>query len=528
MYGIPITPLGHLAHVLFPLPVVAVLLWFVGRRTDPNAPWRTRIDLGLALVCGASVMLVNAFWMSRYYVQQYPLTASDFGQYCECIGVLREGHLTGFVKQRAVVAGLLPSVFARGLGIVDGLLAGALASHVVLGAGIFLWARAAHSRMAGVVATLLTGSLAPLVHLTRTVTFYPETVAGCVLSAATALLALRYKSLPAVIIAAICASTVLLMDVRGLLWGLPAVGLTSTAALLCRGWWRPLVGLGALAGCLMGSYEIGGRVTWEQSPSLEQQTVYYVDEALRRFSPDDPNSGLTTGVDNAGSRFVWGRSNLEEIPKTLRFLWTLRSDLPEGIEDQPETAYGRRVHVLPWIAPGFAGLLLAVWAARRRKWVWMGLLGSLVPFIVALQGSANLVAHPRYMANGITMVPVLLGLGFAALFLGPLSKTDHPEHRPTFAKSDWIAMALVVFMVLGAIPSWLSPVSTWRAPVSSDIEPANTLWYAASGSNLPPDVSPRCIEFLRQDLDNGKTAGSTLLNWTVSRPPSHAPTLEGG
>ena len=65
MYGLPITPLGHLAHVLFPLPVLAVLLWFFGRRTDPSAPWSTRIDLGLALLCGTSVMLLNAFWIDR-------------------------------------------------------------------------------------------------------------------------------------------------------------------------------------------------------------------------------------------------------------------------------------------------------------------------------------------------------------------------------------------------------------------------------------------------------------------------------
>jgi len=182
---------------------------------------------------------------------------------------------------------------------------------------------------------------------------------------------------------------------------------------------------------------------------------------------------------------------------------------------------------MPWVAPAFAGLLIAIWGAHRRKWIWMGFLGSLVPFVVALQGSANLVAHPRYMANGITMVPVLLGVGFAVLYLGPLSETDRETEQPVLGMHDLGAVGVVLLFVLGFIPSWLSPVATWRAPVSSDIEPANSIWYATNTTNLPPDVSPRCVEFLRRDLDDGKTGGSKMLGWTVSGPPTHAPTLEG-
>jgi len=527
MFGIPITPLGHLAHVLFPLPALAVLLWFFGRRSDPNAPWNTRIDVGLSLVCGLAVMGLNAFWMSRYFVQQYPLTASDFGQYCECVGVLREGFLTGFVKQRSVVAGLLPSFFARSFGVVDGLFLGALFSHVVLGAGIFLWARAAHSRLAGVAATILVGSLAPLVHLTRTVTFYPEMVAGCVMSAAGAMLALRYRRLPFIVCSSLTASLVLLLDVRGLLWALPAIGLTVVAIVLCRGWLQKGAGLVCLLGCLLASFTIGGHVNWDQSPSLEQQTVYYVDEALRRYSPDDPNAGLTTGMDFAGSRFVWGRTPPQDIPKTLGFLLTLKRSLPEGIENQEETRYGRLVHVVPWVAPAAFGLLLAVWGARRRLWVWLGFVGTLFPFAVALQGTADLVAHPRYMANGITMVPVLLGVGFAALYLGPLAREDRARDSVVFGRRDFAALIGVLSCVLGLVPSWLSPVATWRAPVSADIEPANSLWHAGSGTKLPPDVSPRCVEYLKIDLENGLLAGSKLLGWTATGAPSHAPTLEG-
>ena len=131
------------------------------------------------------------------------------------------------------------------------------------------------------------------------------------------------------------------------------------------------------------------------------------------------------------------------------------------------------------------------------------------------------------MANGITMLPVLLGIGFAAVFLGPLQSSDHTGRHRLFSKSDWAAIASVIFIVLGAIPSWLSPVATWRAQVSSDIEPANSLWYSDNTTNLPLDVSPRCVYFLRRDLRDGMIAGSSLLGWKVADAPTHAPTLEG-
>ena len=125
------------------------------------------------------------------------------------------------------------------------------------------------------------------------------------------------------------------------------------------------------------------------------------------------------------------------------------------------------------------------------------------------------------------MVPVLLGVGFASLFLGPLARKDQVSEDPLFRRSDFGAMVLVLAVVLGMVPSWLSPVATWRAPVSSDIEPANSLWYAKSETNLPPDVSPRCMEFLREDLASGAKSGSALLGWEVAAAPNHAPTLEG-
>jgi hypothetical protein len=527
MYGIPITPIGHAAHAVFPLLLIAALFRVFGRGGDPNAPWNTKIDAGLAVLSGVVGTAMSTGWMARYFVTRRPITASDFGQYCESLGAFRADQIDAWSMQRSLVAGFVPGLLADAFGIVDALLVGATMSHCLMLVGIFLWARAAHSRLAGLVAVAMACSAAPLVHLSRTVTFYPETVAGCVLSAAGAVMAMRYRKLPAFVFAALAIGLTLLLDVRGLLWALPALGITVVAVLLAPGLHRKVLGLLVVGGCLYGSHSIGAKTTWEQSPSLEQQTVYYVDEAIRRYLPNDPEAGLEKEKDFAGSRFVWGRSGATTVHKTLGFLLELRSAVPDGIENQQETAYSRRVHLMPWVVPGAVGLLLAVVGAWRRKWLVAAVLGSMVPFAVALQGTAQMVGHSRYLANGITMVPVLMGVGFAALYWGSLSDSDEDALRPALTRSDGLAVGLVLVMVLGMIPSWVSPVANWRAPVSADIEPANTIWHAAHSDPLPLDVARGCADALKEDYANGLPVGSALMEWTVEESPTHDPTLEG-
>jgi hypothetical protein len=99
--------------------------------------------------------------------------------------------------------------------------------------------------------------------------------------------------------------------------------------------------------------------------------------------------------------------------------------------------------------------------------------------------------------------------------------------RPALTRSDGLAVGLVLVMVLGMIPSWVSPVANWRAPVSADIEPANTIWHAAHSDPLPLDVARGCADALKEDYANGLPVGSALMEWTVEESPTHDPTLEG-
>ncbi|MGB0638925.1 MAG: hypothetical protein ACPGTU_06320 [Myxococcota bacterium] len=521
MVGIPITPLGHLAHALFPLPLIALLLWFAGRRSDPSDAWRTRIDVPLALVSAFSASMISTLWMPKYFMVAHSLTASDFSQYCENLGLFRDDQLGGWIKQRSLVAGWLPGSLASTWGIIDGLFLAAVISHILMGIGLYLWARAIHSRLAGVCAALLACSVAPLVHLTRTVTFYPETVAGYVLSAAGVTLALRYRNLTAILCSTLATGFVLILDVRGLIYALPALSLTLVVVMCQSSWIRRGVGVAIVTVGLFASYHLGRITAWESTPSLEQQTVFYVDEALRRFSPDDPSAGLKITEDSYNSRFIWGETNPLNIPKTLNYLWGVRDSLPDGLKDHPETSYSRRVHVTPWWVPAAFGLCLAVFGARRRKLLAIGLVGSFVPFAFALRSASTMVSHSRYFATGITMVPVLLGVGLAVLYLGPLAERDRKRSHDWYSRGDLLAVGGLLVVVLGLIPTWISPAATWRSPISADVEPAHSLWHSAHSESIPTDVSPACAESLQEDFANGMAVGSSLLSWTVKEAPFH-------
>jgi len=518
MHSIPISPLGHLLHAIWPLVVVGLLLRFAPGRGHASSPWCTRKDLGLAAGCGVLFGALSAFWMARYFIVNAPVTASDFSQYCESIGAFRDNDMVGWNMQRSVVAGWLPAVLSGPLGLIDGLLVAGLISCTALGSGIYLWARALHGRLAGMCAAIIACAAAPLVQLTRTASFYPEAVAAYVLSGTGAVLALRYRSLPALAAAGVGVGLVLLVDVRGLIWALPALGLGLLAALGMARWWRKGLGLLVLLGPVALSHPLGSVAYFEKTPSLEQQAVFYVDEAVRRIGAD---TGTPIGERAYPSRFIWGWSPMSDLPKTVDYMLALNRSVHDEVGEHRETVHTRRMHVLPWLPPALLGLALAAWGARRRPWVLLALFGASVPFAVALRSATTLVSHPRYVANGMAIVPILLGIGVAVLAQGPLAAKDGPSSDTGRPWGLVGGVAVLVAMVLGIVPNWLSPTASWRAPIGADTEPKHSIEVAQAEAPAALDVSELCVSALRADHEAGLVPGSRLYGWLV--PPAELP-----
>jgi len=125
------------------------------------------------------------------------------------------------------------------------------------------------------------------------------------------------------------------------------------------------------------------------------------------------------------------------------------------------------------------------------------------------------------VANGMAIIPIVMGVGLAVLGQGGLGKVDVEEEsspRPWGVVGAVLALGL---LVLGIVPNWLSPTATWRAPIGVDSEPRHSIEVAQAEAPAALDVSELCVSTLRADYDAGILPGSRLYGWQV--PPAEAP-----
>ena len=506
----PSSPLHWLPLLAVPLLAVPLLLRALLRAPASEEPWSTRVDVPLALAAGLASALLAGLWLTRFSFRDYPLTASDFEQYCQGVDLLRRGESAGWPAQRSVFAGVLAGWLAGPLGVMDALVVNAFASMALAGATSYLWARSVGGRLAGVCAALGLGAVAPVAALTRTVTFYPTTVAGLLLASAGATAAMRWRTAPALAVAGTGAGVALLVDARGLVWALPAVGIALVAAILgpsstSRGRALPLRLL-ALATPLALSWAAGPWAYPEGAVTLENQVAIWAQDALRL-------SGTEGRVPRTPAGFIWGRSDPRDIPGTLLWLAALPGRLPAVLASNADVERLRHTTVGPWMAPlAVSAMLVVAVHARRRPLAVLALAGTALPFLIALRGATEVLGHPRHVATALAFVPVLFGLAYEGLVTrrGASSSPAAPPAATAARASSpsprgdglrvLVGTGAFVLLLLGVIPSWLSPVAGWRVRRGAESEPAAML-EALGGAGM---ADPRCIAALRRDLADGK------------------------
>ncbi len=419
--------------------------------------------------------------LSRFH-HGWPVVARDFAQVCLATAAIRDG-LPPVYPQRSPIAGALPGLLARHLGIIDGLVVGALIATAATVAGIYLWARAAHSRAAGLAAAGLAGAVAPLALLTRSVDFYPQITATWTGCAALAMAAVRWPGPWTALAAGAGIGAALSVDPRGLLWALAAIVVVVPVAAR-RG--RTLL---ALVLPVALSYGIAHHTLPRNTPRLETQLAWFVEDVTGQRPPLPPDN----------ERFLWGWSSPAHIPATLRTLAGLPSTR------SPSAAPLRRQQLDPWLPPALAGLLLAGWALRRRPWRLAALVGTGAPSAVALWGAAGSQVMIRHLAYSMPVLPVVMGVGLASLV------SRKGPGRPAGA----VAVGLgVLLAVAGVIPGALSPGASWRTPFSEtpDIDPLLSAHPAATDAyraTLRLD-DPRCRAALQADQAAGHPWGSRI------------------
>jgi hypothetical protein len=89
------------------------------------------------------------------------------------------------------------------------------------------------------------------------------------------------------------------------------------------------------------------------------------------------------------------------------------------------------------------------------------LAGVGLPFAVALDGAISArFAGLRFLGNGMPLLAVLGGIGFAAVLMGGVPKRARPG--PGLRVRAALGIGFLALVVVGTINSELSPLAPWR------------------------------------------------------------------
>lgn len=495
-------PLASATDPLWPALLLPLLWgWLAPRTQEPGAaPWRWGADLALALLCGLAVAGLSGGWLARFAIADGPFLTSDFHDYCATLHPQAEGDIAALTRSRPMLAAALPVALVKELGVMDALAWGALGGTAAIGAGLYLWGRAVHGRLAGATAALAVGVIPELLSFSRTLSFYPEITGGLALATGAAAVALRFPGMGTLLLGALGVALAFLIDLRGLVWGLSCGGLVLLACFRGPRWSWPLK-VAVLAGVIVGAWRLGPAVYQPQLDPLEAHTNL-------RKRLEDSRVAVPEDFPEPDTTYLWGRSDPAQIPQTLLQLREQAAAVPAELRDARGGFVHRTRRVEPWkrVATGAALVaLLGMLRGRERLVRTVLLVGLSLPWLASLQGAVAVQrSFPRFLGSGAPVLALVLGVAFAVLVHGPALRFRAPPPRSWRTAVQPVgAVLLALLLVLGVVPSWFSPVASWKAPLTAE---NGHLWRAVdwmAGEKVPRGTEVGCVRGLSADAAAG-------------------------
>jgi hypothetical protein len=483
------------------LLVIALVLGFVtGKPTRP--PSFTRL-VSLCLLAGILFSWLSTYWLSLFYLQGSSVIYSDLIEYCTGVTAPRALE-AGVSAKRSVFPMLLPRAFYDQYGFFDALALGALCSNMAIGMLLFLWGTLLGGVQLGMCTILLALVPAPMTFIGRMLTTYPEMSLCFIFGAVSAFWGITSKRPSAMFVGGIGVGITLLADTRGIVWAFPfAFGLAISA--LCRGSWsNRFIRIICLTLPIIYSHNIASSVYVFDAIGIEQQVD--MRPMLYRWAKLYPPPW------DYPSNFTWGMNPLSEFPKTVQFLVDQGNlDVPDELVST-EVMRGREIAYWYFLFAGIGGFFALIrW--RREPWKLFALLVSLSPFLIGFRGALTMLEeHTRFYIQTLPGVIILWAVAWQSLvdigaFFSPFQwrKTSF-LHLPSQS-------TLCLLLVLGAIPSILSPTSEWRREWSGTDDGFRDILSRYENKSMHRDPMQRfCRRSLDKNIRENRPLTVTLYN----------------
>ncbi len=452
-----------LLELWFAGPWLLLLLPLAGRLIPRGAQlgeraWSWRLDPALSLALGLGIALLSTAVLVRPSTWFFPLSAADFEHYCGLVARCAAGELDGYEGVRMVAPAWLPSSLMPWLTLLDAMAVQSVLALAACGSALYLWGLAVHGRTAGIAAAIAMGAVGPVAFLGRDLSFYPVMV-GCsaVLAAGTAAM-LRFRGWAPALLAGVGGATLLLSDVRGMLFAAPLLALAFVACpLRARSAKQAALRLLVLATPLVASWVLAHATVPAATVGLERQAYMYAEQAVR----DVGGAADWLGDEAPEQGFLWGHDTPLAVPGALWRLQSLSRSVPAAVVEHWD---GERIwtrQVWPWAVPACLAALICLAGLARRPGRLAALLLTLAPFAALLAAALRVLPQDRHLSLCYVGLPLLLGVAVAILAEGspPEVEAESPEQLP------WRRLVLAAFLtsaLVGVPPSWLAHRAAWR------------------------------------------------------------------
>lgn len=488
---------------LFLLPVIIRL----GSTALATGPWRTRVDVPLALLASA-LAVIGAACCSGGYFTNSPFTASDFSEYCEIVDATIVGR-PAISAQRSFLVAHLIAPLSRQFGLIDGFALSAMISLFVIALAVYVWGHAVAGRGAALCSVVFLLACMPVAALARTISFYPPWVAVTALASGLTAMAMRART-TAWLLAATCVVVAApLFDQRNLIWTVVCLSILAVVAVLPTPGQRPRgYRVLALPALLWVSWGLG-QVAYVPSgnSSIEGQTRMLVND-LRRQSSLGPAS-VACDPEKA---FFWGHTDLRNVPATITCMRALNAAMPTSEQLAGNRADRWSAVAVPWgsvVATCVAVICLGLgWSGVGRL---AAIVGPAAPFVVTA-GSAYADPSLRHISASLVPVPLLLGVAWALVVQAdretPIGAAlarfargaARAPVRPALVLTALVCAAVAV--VLGVPFTAIAPGASTRVPQRADTE------WAAVAAGVGRDRPEELLCGARLDADAARGAPS--------------------